>query len=258
MNYEDKHKFINLIKSDIKCQNTVIIDFLNIFTLFRTEKYKKYAFINCHYNYYYDIFIICFLLSLIYFNLLEILQFFILFSFHIFLAIITKYRYGFFNFKGIDFNIHLKREFNETDYKYLKEFSKLIMKIYGSDNNVIFVSRYIDGLNINKIMKYLSKEVTFVIVRPNEKYTGKFYYKEIDDYYCLYINSCIENSILISNDLYRNRDKIYKKYSNMDVILHVIKNTDKKIVNIHNKLNKVIENNEYKYIQNIKKLTIIK
>lgn len=44
MNYEDKHKFINVIKSDIKCPNTVIIDFLNIFTLFRAEKYKKVCF----------------------------------------------------------------------------------------------------------------------------------------------------------------------------------------------------------------------
>ena len=72
------------------------------------------------------------------------------------------------------------------------------MKIYGSDNNIIFVLRYIDGLNVNKIMKYLSKQVTFVIVKPHQRYTGKSFYKEIDDYYCLYINSCIENSILIS------------------------------------------------------------
>lgn len=86
---------------------------------------------------------------------------------------VTKYRYGFFDFKGIDFNIHLKREFNEIDYKYLKEFSQLIMKIYGSDNNIIFVLRYIDGLNVNKIMKYLSKQVTFVIVKPHQRYTGK-------------------------------------------------------------------------------------
>lgn len=95
MNYEDKHKFINVIKSDIKCPNTVIIDFLNIFTLFCTEKYKKYAFINCHYNFYYDILIMCFLISLNYFNILTFLQFFILIFFHIFLAMVTKYRYGF-------------------------------------------------------------------------------------------------------------------------------------------------------------------
>lgn len=44
----------------------------------------------------------------------------------------------------------------------------------------------------------------------------------------------------------------------MDVNLHVIKNCDEKIINVHNELNKVIENNEYKYMQNIKKVNIIK
>jgi hypothetical protein len=125
-----------------------------------------------------------------------------------FFNIFSDYRETYYNKSGIDFHkVKYANLLKDTD-----NFFDLFFQDYIKVANIpvksdfIFVMKRIynyDNALVNVIKKYTNVSIKFVLV--NDKYSNSLIEQNKDDYICQYLLTVYANSILISNDKYKNK-----------------------------------------------------
>ena len=125
-----------------------------------------------------------------------------------FFNVFSDYRETYYNKSGIDFHKVKYTNLVQDTVNFFDLFFSDYIALAGVsiDSDFIFVIKRIynyDDILVNTIKKYSNVSIKFVLV--NDRYTNSLVEQNKDDYICQYLLTVYANSILISNDKYKNK-----------------------------------------------------